>query len=518
MLESGFWLMIWRSFPCTTSYGSECFWFFTPEFLESDTFLQRLVNIRRCQKLMNKQVVAVFFGLSEEQVREQLQGMDQRRSDALSLDFDFDFESGGFVAEAASLLDLATAVTEAASLSDLGNKFRSRMANLGLCMMNDELFHDLPHHQVGLPLRVTELLKMLRIGGYFEGKSFLSNDRKVCGDENAGVSLMKQLIFDISETELNETNFVVMHEQMKQVLYQRRVLVVLDDVNMEFQLQELCKNVKKWCGLPLALEVFSSLLHKKTEEEWERIVKNMEGIPHGVMQKKLKICVDLLTDIEKDLFFNIAYLYVGQSKHYVTQLLKSSSLHAEMGMLSLIDHNLVKVMNDKLYVHDILQEIGRKISPSKPKLKYSYDVFLSFRGDDTRKSFTSHLCSALKQAAIEVYMDEEGIQRGEIISSSLLEAIESSRISIIIFSKNYADSSWCLQELEKIMECYKATSQEVLPIFFDVQPFEVRKQQNSFERLIKRTSISKRKKLTINLKRALVEAANLSGWDMHNYR
>ncbi|KAI9077627.1 hypothetical protein K1719_040402 [Acacia pycnantha] len=487
------------------------------------------------------------------------------------------------------------------------------MPNLGLSMLNDESFQDLPHHQVGLPRRVRELLNILRwryilsddtiilgiwgdggigkttivkafydrIGGYFEGKSFLSNNSVVCGEENASVSLMKQLIFDISETELNETN-VVMHEQMKQVLYQRRVLVVLDDVNSEFQLQELCKSGKgslifitsrdhimfaylpvdiiyemkrlnseeslelfclhafkkfnpkigfrdfskqviEYCeGLPLALEVFGSLLHKKTEKEWKRIVNNMEAISHGVIENKLKISVDLLTDIEKDLFFNIAYFYVGQSKHYVTQLLRSSTLHAEMGMSLLIAHNIVKVMNDKLYVHDLLQEIGREICPSKRMPKYSYDVFLSFRGDDTRRSFTSHLCAALKQAGIEVYMDEERIERGEIISSSLLEAIESSRISIIIFSKNYADSSWCLQELEKIMECYKATSQEVLPIFFDVRPFEVRKQQNAFgkawERLIKRTSISKMKKLTINFKRALVEVANLSGWDMHNYR
>ncbi|KAI9077635.1 hypothetical protein K1719_040410 [Acacia pycnantha] len=591
---------------------------FTPGFLDSDIFLKNLVTISQCQELPNKQVVAVFCGLSEEQVREQLQGMDHRRLFETS-------PKSEFLAQTAWILDLATATATATakaqvpSLSDLGTKLRNLMAKLGLYMLNDELFDDLPHHQVGLPLRVRELLTILRrkynlsndaiivgiwgdggigkttivkafydrIGDYFEGKSFLSTNRKVCGEENDGVSLMKQLIFDISETKLNETNVVVMHEQMKQVLSQRRVLVVFDYVNSEFQFQELYKNVKKWCGkgslifitslndvmfeylhsdiiyemerlnskeslqlfslhafnkfdpknsfgeflervieycegLPLAVEVFGSLLHKKTEKEWKIIVKNMKGIPHGVIQKKLKICVDLLTDIDKDLFFNIASFYVGQSKHYVTQLLRSSRPHAEMGLSLLITHNLVKVMNDKLYVHDLLQEIGREISPSKPKPKYSYDVFLSFRGEDTRRSFTSYLCASLKQAGIEVYMDEERIERGEIISSSLLEAIESSRISIIILSKNYADSSWCLQELEKIMECYKATSQEVLPIFFDVQPFEVRKQQNSFgkawERLIKRTSNSKRKKLTTNLKRALVEVANLSGWDMHNYR
>ncbi|KAI9085181.1 hypothetical protein K1719_032892 [Acacia pycnantha] len=585
---------------------------FIPGFLESDIFLKRLVNLWKCPNLPNKQVVAVFCGLSEELVRDQLQGMDQSRLFETS-------PKSELWPPTAWILDLATTIAEVASLSDLGNKFRSHIENLGLSMLNDESLHDFPHHQVGLPLRVRELLKILRwryilsddtiivriwgdggigkttiveafydrIGAFFEGKSFLSNNRKVCGEENADVSLMKQLIFDISKTELNVTNVVVMHEQMKQVLSQRRVLVVLEDVNSEFQFHELCRNLK-WCGkgslifitslndvmskylhadiiyemkrlnsteeslelfclhafkksnpqngfrdfskqvieycegLPLALEVFGSLLHKKTKQEWKRIVNNMKGIPRGEIQKKLKISVDLLTDIEKDLFFNIACLYVGQSKHYITQLLGSSRFHAELGMSLLIAHNIVKVMNDKLYVHDLLQEIGRELSPSKPMPKYSYDVFLSFRGDDTRRSFTSYLCAALKQVGIEVYMDEERIERGEIISSSLLEAIESSRISIIIFSENYADSSWCLQELEKIMECYKATSQEVLPIFFDVRPFEVRKQQNAFgkawERLVKRTSNSEMEKLTINLKRALVEVANLSGWDMHNYR
>ncbi|XP_028763058.1 TMV resistance protein N-like [Neltuma alba] len=162
------------------------------------------------------------------------------------------------------------------------------------------------------------------------------------------------------------------------------------------------------------------------------------------------------------------------------------------------------------------------MATKRPKFKYTYDVFLSFRGEDTRKSFTTHLYNALKQVGIEVFMDDERIAKGEHIPSSLLQAIEHSRISIIIFSQNYAGSSWCLQELEKIMECYKTTQQEVFPLFYDVQPSEVRKQQNAFgkawERLITTFPIRKGRKLAINLKRVLNEAANLSGWDMQKYR
>ena len=246
-------------------------------------------------------------------------------------------------------------------------------------------------------------------------------------------------------------------------------------------------------------------------------MRELDGLEE--IQRKLYISIQSLTDLEKDLFFNVASFYVGQSKSYVTDLLKSSRFNVEEGMPVLFERNLVKVINDKFYVHDLLQEIVR-CSPDKPKLKYSYDVFLSFRGEDTRKSFAAHLYSALKQAGIDIYMDEERVESGEDISSTLLQAIESSKISVIILSKNYAGSSWCLQELKKIMECYKTTHQEVLPIFFDVRPSEVRKQTNSFgkawERLIKRTSDNEVE--TTNSKRALIEVANLSGWDMQNYR
>ncbi|XP_028763086.1 TMV resistance protein N-like [Neltuma alba] len=276
-------------------------------------------------------------------------------------------------------------------------------------------------------------------------------------------------------------------------------------------------------GLPLALEVIGSLLYNRTKKEWNNVLKKLRGIPHDQIQEKLKISFNFLTDSEKELFFNIASFYVGLNKDDVSQLLKGSRFPVEKAMHEIIQRGLVKVDgSDRLLVHHLLREIGREISHKKIKHEYTYEVFLSFRGEDTRKSFATHLYTALKKAGIEVFIDEEGIGRGEAISSSLLQAIESSRMSIIIFSKNYAGSSWCLQELEKIMECRKTTHQEVLPIFYDVQPSDVRKQRNTFgeawKRLTLRNSTSKVKKSMISWKRALIEAANISGWDMHEWR
>ncbi|CAJ1949234.1 unnamed protein product [Sphenostylis stenocarpa] len=110
----------------------------------------------------------------------------------------------------------------------------------------------------------------------------------------------------------------------------------------------------------------------------------------------------------------------------------------------------------------------------------NFEVFLSFRGEDTRASFTSYLYAALQNEGIFVFKDDESLPRGSQISPSLRIAIEASRISIVVFSKNYAESRWCLKELEKIMECHRTMGHVVLPVFYDVDPSEVRHLRGDF--------------------------------------
>ncbi|KAF3949220.1 hypothetical protein CMV_024883 [Castanea mollissima] len=107
--------------------------------------------------------------------------------------------------------------------------------------------------------------------------------------------------------------------------------------------------------------------------------------------------------------------------------------------------------------------------------RWDYDVFLSFRGEDTRNNFTSHLYKALCDKGINTFIDDS-LQKGEEISKELVKAIESSMISIVIFSKNFASSTWCLNELVKILEC-RSNGQWVLPIFYKVKASEIRKQE-----------------------------------------
>ncbi|CAL9022179.1 unnamed protein product, partial [Prunus brigantina] len=147
-----------------------------------------------------------------------------------------------------------------------------------------------------------------------------------------------------------------------------------------------------------------------------------------------------------------------------------------------------------------------------PAEKRETYVFINFRGKDTRYTFTSHLKAALGRKKIETYMDDK-LGTGDKIRPALLQAIEESRVSLIVFSKNYA--TWCLDELVHILGCKESYGQIVIPIFFDTDPSQVRKQDESygdaFAQLEKRFKDNMDKVLM--WRNALKEAANISGFD-----
>ncbi|KAH9726986.1 Disease resistance-like protein DSC1 [Citrus sinensis] len=110
-----------------------------------------------------------------------------------------------------------------------------------------------------------------------------------------------------------------------------------------------------------------------------------------------------------------------------------------------------------------------------------YEVFLNFRGEDTRAIFTCHLYVALfKRKKIRTFVDDEELRRGDEISPALLNAIQGSKISVVVFSKDYASSKWCLNELVKILDCKNMKGQIIIPVFYGVSPSDVRHQTGIF--------------------------------------
>ncbi|KAM7493437.1 hypothetical protein LguiB_028046 [Lonicera macranthoides] len=135
---------------------------------------------------------------------------------------------------------------------------------------------------------------------------------------------------------------------------------------------------------------------------------------------------------------------------------------------------------------------------------YTYDVFLSFRGIDTRKSFTDQLYKALKQAGVETFRDDDEIPRGENINSELERAIKQSRMSIIIFSKDYTSSSACLYEVKTILEHSKHSRHTILPVFYHVEPAELKQQARDLASVLT-------KEYQKGWSKALEEVASMAG-------
>ncbi|XLR44696.1 hypothetical protein S83_029356 [Arachis hypogaea] len=153
-----------------------------------------------------------------------------------------------------------------------------------------------------------------------------------------------------------------------------------------------------------------------------------------------------------------------------------------------------------------------------PQRLYTYHVFLSFKGEDTRTGFTSHLYAALNRNGITTYIDDNNLRKGDLISDELLRAIEESVFAVIVLSPNYTSYTWCLDELCKILHCNNDLPQHIVTVFYDVDPSDVRHQKGTFQYAFRKYQ-HRFGEESENVKRwrhALTQVAAYSGWHTKN--
>ncbi|KAL8090851.1 hypothetical protein AgCh_040063 [Apium graveolens] len=159
-----------------------------------------------------------------------------------------------------------------------------------------------------------------------------------------------------------------------------------------------------------------------------------------------------------------------------------------------------------------------KISSSSTSPPTLWDVFLSFRGTDTRYTFTDHLYKALDRTGIRTFMDNPELRSGEVISDSLIQAITESKTCIVVLSENYASSPWCLDELAEILNCYKTMNRLVIPVFYNIHPSVVRHQIGSFKEAFDKHQTRFEMEKVNRWRLTLSEVAHFSGYDISQNR
>ncbi|GLJ14111.1 hypothetical protein SUGI_0226300 [Cryptomeria japonica] len=158
----------------------------------------------------------------------------------------------------------------------------------------------------------------------------------------------------------------------------------------------------------------------------------------------------------------------------------------------------------------------QKRSIVNPKL---YDAFISHRGPDVKQTLAEQLYDLLQERGCRAFLDREEIEAGDSISSAIYNAICSSVVQIAIFSKGYAESSWCLDELVFMLQ---QTDALFIPVFYDVHPWELRHVQNEKSQYTAAFSDYQRKGRNLDKldewKEALASAADISGYELSQYQ
>ena len=108
-----------------------------------------------------------------------------------------------------------------------------------------------------------------------------------------------------------------------------------------------------------------------------------------------------------------------------------------------------------------------EFASSSSKLQRKYDVLINFTGEDIRRKFVSHLDSALSSVGLVTFLHHQNSVQPIDIQQPILHLC---RVGIVVFTKTYSQSAWCLHQLQQIIKWHETYSRHVLPVYYEIEP------------------------------------------------
>jgi hypothetical protein len=144
-----------------------------------------------------------------------------------------------------------------------------------------------------------------------------------------------------------------------------------------------------------------------------------------------------------------------------------------------------------------------------------FDVFLNHRGPDVKQNFAAHLHQALQEAGCRPFLDTDSLEKGQHSQTKIYEALACASVHVAIFSKHYADSKYCLDELCAMLERKKL----IIPVFYDVSPDDLhcKLHNGPYTKAFRKTHGRRPASEVKKWKDALCMAAQLFGFQLVTY-
>ncbi|XP_063942126.1 disease resistance protein RPV1-like isoform X1 [Daucus carota subsp. sativus] len=166
------------------------------------------------------------------------------------------------------------------------------------------------------------------------------------------------------------------------------------DNNISDTFMELSKEILEHAGgLPLALKVCGSNLLNQSEEGWRWFIDKLRRVSLDDVEKKLLISFDALKLVDpmlQDIFLDIACFFIGDKAKEVVQIMETCYTFSNRNIDILKKRDLLSINDrDELEMHDLLRDMGRKIScnnsPDEPgkhsRLWVTEDIYDLLKND-----------------------------------------------------------------------------------------------------------------------------------------